>query len=57
MVVAEETPQAEETLPAVPVTETMDVPIDPVLLGESMQDVQETVRVKVSLWYSILIWL
>lgn len=57
MVVAEETPQAEETLPAVPVTETMDVPIDPALLGESMQDVQETVRVKVSLWYSILIWL
>ncbi|SJL05812.1 uncharacterized protein ARMOST_09148 [Armillaria ostoyae] len=41
-VVAEETPQAEETLPAVSVTETTEVPIDPALLGEPMQDVQET---------------
>lgn len=43
MVVDEDTPQAGKTLPEVSVTETVEVPIDPLLLGESMQDVQETI--------------
>ncbi|KAK0198496.1 hypothetical protein F5146DRAFT_1158718 [Armillaria mellea] len=41
MVIDEETPQAEVTLPEVSVTKTTEVPIDLSLLGESMQDVQE----------------
>ncbi|KAK0465216.1 uncharacterized protein EV420DRAFT_1759926 [Desarmillaria tabescens] len=40
--VVAETLQAEETQPVLPVAETAEIPTDPALLGDSMQNVEET---------------